>query len=466
MRGIARSNGRRGVNPTMGIAAATLPGFATIVGEDRVITDPAVLRGYAVEGCEPRSAVYPRSEEEVAAVLKLADEQDLAVIPCRNATKLHLGNLPRRYDVALCVKEMNQVWHYEPADLTVSVEPGMKLGDFQHFLARHRLWIPLDPPGGAKSSLGGIVATNAAGPLRLRYGTPRDMVIGMKIATTGGKLVKTGGHVVKNVAGYDLAKLLIGSYGTLGVIVEISFKLFPLPERQATLVFDVPGIEAAREFRRRVLASPLTPIRMVFLDPGASAFARGESEASRESGGFEIWVEFGGSGRVIERSLRTVQEIAHAAGAQARAIENHDVEEGWNRISDPGATLAAAVPQLLVLKAALPIASSEEFVQFAQQEAQKRSLRLACFCQNGVGVIHVCLMSESSLLPEADLVETLRRVAVTQGGSLVVERCPAAMMKKIDVWGPTGDDWGVMRKLKELWDPKGTLSPGRFVGGL
>lgn len=451
----------------MGMAAVTLPGFAAVVGEDRVITDPVVLSGYAVNGCVPRSAVYPRSEKEVAAVLKLAAAEGFAVIPYRNATKLHIGNVPRQYDVALCVKEMNKVWHYEPADLTASVEPGMKLGDFQYFLARHKLWIPLDPPGGAKSSLGGIVATNAAGPLRLRYGAPRDMVIGMRIATTDGKIVKTGGHVVKNVAGYDLGKLLIGSYGTLGVIVEISFKLFPLPERQSTAVFDIPGIEAAREFRRRVLASPLTPMRMVFLDPSAAAFARGEYETSRESGGFEIWVEFGGSERVIERSLKTLQEIAQGAGAPARQIDDDAAQEGWLRISDPAPDLAARFSQLVVLKAALPIASSEEFVRLAHEQAQKHSLRLACFCQNGVGVVHVCLMSESSFFPtKVELVETLRRAALAQGGALIIERCPAEVMKKIDVWGPTGDDWGVMGKLKELWDPKGTLSPGRFVGGL
>ncbi len=175
--------------------------LASIVGESRVVSDPVVCGSAAVDGVAPEVVIYPPSALQVAEVLKWAADHDLAVIPFRNGTKLGIGNPPRRYDLALSLKDLNQVWHYEPADLTVSVEPGIKLGDFQHFLARHRLWLPLDPAGGPRASIGGILAANSSGPLRLRYGTLRDMILGMKIATTEGKLIKTGGRVVKNVAG-------------------------------------------------------------------------------------------------------------------------------------------------------------------------------------------------------------------------------------------------------------------------
>ena len=155
--------------------------FAAIVGESQVVSDSGICKTYQVDGKIPTSIVYPSSAEQVAAVLKCAQDHDLAVIPCRNLTKIAIGNTPRRYDVALSLKQMNQVWYYEPADLVISVEPGMKLGDFQHFVARHKLWIPLDPPGGPRSSLGGILATNASGPLRQLFGGPRDLVLGMKI---------------------------------------------------------------------------------------------------------------------------------------------------------------------------------------------------------------------------------------------------------------------------------------------
>ena len=139
-------------------------------------------------------------------MLHYASEHHLAVIPRGNGTKISMGNPPRRYDVALSLAELNRIIHYEPADLTISVESGMNFGEIQNLAGRSGLWLPLDPRGGAESSIGGIIAANAAGPLRQGFGGPRDMVLGLKIATTDGKVVKTGGRVVKNVAGYDLGK--------------------------------------------------------------------------------------------------------------------------------------------------------------------------------------------------------------------------------------------------------------------
>ncbi|MGH9397446.1 MAG: FAD-binding oxidoreductase [Terriglobia bacterium] len=436
---------------------------AGAAGENGFVTDAVACAAYAVDGLAPRGVLYPRSAEGAAQALKHAVEQGLAVIPCRNTTKLQTGNIPRRYDVALCLKEMNAVWHYEPADLTASVEPGMKLGDFQRMLARHGLWIPLDPPGGAKSSLGGIVAANAAGPLRLKYGAPRDFVLGMKIATTAGKIVKTGSRVVKNVAGYDLSRLLTGSYGTLGVIVEISFKLFPLPAARSSWRAAVSSLDAAREFRRMILDSPLGPMRMVLLDGPAAAIA---SEDLRQSLGWEIWLEFCGSERVLQRSAGLLGELAHAAGISFHALETEAAEAGWNRITDFAPTLARDGGLPIVLKAALPIAASEEFVRLAAAEAEKVGARHACFCQNGVGIVYACLMPER-LSPELTAsMSNLRQAAMERGGAMVIERCPIELKRDVDVWGPSGSDFDLMRKLKEVWDPTGTLSPGRFVGGL
>jgi len=132
--------------------------LASVVGESRVVSDAAACAGAAVDGVTPASVIYPASAEQVAEALKYASDRDLAVIPFRNGTKLGVGNLPRRYDLALSLKDLNQVWHYEPGDLTVSVEPGMKLGDFQRFVARDRLWLPLDPAGGSRATIGGVLA--------------------------------------------------------------------------------------------------------------------------------------------------------------------------------------------------------------------------------------------------------------------------------------------------------------------
>jgi glycolate oxidase FAD binding subunit len=475
--------------------------LAALVGESRLASDPAACAALAVDGEVPSFVVYPPSAEQVAAVLKYCANHDLAVIPCRNATKLGIGNPPARYDVALSLKEMNQVWYYEPADLTASVEPGMKLGDFQRFLGRHGLWLPLDPPGGERASLGGILATNASGPLRVCYGAPRDMVIGMKIATTDGKIVKTGGRVVKNVAGYDLGKLLIGSYGTLGVIVEASFKLYPLPGGRVTFVFAVGSLDRARDLRRAIQRSHLEPTRLLLLDAEAARLVRAGFEASVISGvghGAELWFEAAGSTRLLERYEHDARELARAVGAEVEKVDARGAEAAWARLAgfhtwlcsaglqpgtlefhtrpaeerggarrqNAGETPALPGPGPVILKATLPVAATEDFLARAREEADREALRLAAFAQAGVGIAHLCLLEVQPADRLPGLVERLRKQAADCGGALVVERCSAEVKSATDVWGPGGDDLEMMRKLKSMWDPKGILSPGRFVGKL
>lgn len=342
----------------------------------------------------------------------------------------------------------------------------MKFGDFQYFVGRHGLWLPLDPVGGSCASVGGILAANSAGPLRVRHGSARDMVLGMKIATPEGKVIKTGGRVVKNVAGYDLVKLFIGSYGTLGVIVEASFKLYPLPAERATFVLPTGTLGIARDLRRKILHSPLQPMRLALLDPQASTLVRQGSPLALEIKEPEMWIEAGGSARVIERYKRELEDLGRAAGAPVQELNVTATEDLWSRVSDFPTWLKAAYPRLVILKAALPIAASEEFLSHAQQEAEGENARLASFAQVGIGVVHLCFLefrTESGIPP---LIGRLREAAQSLGGALVVEHCPADLKPNLDVWGPCGDNLGIMRKLKEMCDPKGILAPGRSVGSL
>ena len=442
--------------------------FASIVGDSRVTSEPATCESFAVDGQAPKYVVYPSSAEQVAAALKCAQDLDLAVIPCRNLTKIGIGNPPRRYDVALSLKEMNRVWYYEPADLVISVEPGIKLSDFQRFVWRHRLWLPLDPPGGARTSIGGILAANASGPLRTAYGGPRDMVLGMKVATTEGKIVKTGGRVVKNVTGYDIAKLLIGSYGTLGVIVEASFKLYPQPAERATFVVPLASLDAARELRRRIQQSHLQPLRMLLMDGATAGAARVFSPWGKgdPSGKFELWIEAGGSAKVIERYARELDEMTARERATVERLGGGSAGDIWGRIADFRTEIAQSFPDAAILRASLPIASGEEFLGRAHAEADSGRLWRASFAQPSLGIVHFCLRSEAGAPDVLAVAEKLREAADSLGGTLVVERCPHQIKPQIDAWGPAGDDFEIMRKVKQRWDPKGILSPGRFVGGL
>jgi glycolate oxidase FAD binding subunit len=433
----------------------------SIVGGGAVLTDDATRRALAADGLVPQSVVYPQTAGQVAAVLRCAAQHNLAVIPCRNATKLGIGNIPAQYDIALSLKNMNNVWHYEPEDLTATVEAGMKLGDLKSLLARNGLWMPMDPPGGASASVGGVLATNAAGPLRLLYGSPRDMIVGMTIATTDGKIIKAGGRVVKNVAGYDLTKLLIGSHGSLGVIVEANLKLFPAPLGRATFVFRVPSIMAARDLRQRIVNSPLTPMRMVLLNIDAGAHLV-KAEPNPPAGNeMTMWVEAGGTKNVLDRYARSLGEIAKAAGMPVSALTFAESEQTWSRIADSGAVLRGNSPGLASLRVSLPIAASEEFVERAQQKVGRAGLCLAVVAQTAAGVVNLHIFEARDAVA---LIESLRAAAKELRGSLVVEHCAPEIKKRVDVWGATGNDFEIMRKIKHAWDPKGILSPGRAIG--
>lgn len=440
--------------------------LAAIVGGARVVTDEETCHAFSVDGQNPQMVVYPSSAEQAAQLLHYASQEKLAVIPCRNATKLGTGNPPRDYDLAICLKEMNRVWHYEPDDLTISVEPGMKFGDFQRYVGHHELWLPLNPPGSASASMGGIVATNATGSYRCHYGTPRDMVLGMKIATTEGKVIKAGGRVVKNVAGYDLTKLLIGSFGTLGVIVEMSFKLFPLPAERATFVLTAGTLGKAREIRRAIQLSPIRPLRVALLDVSYMEFLKEAKVLKDWPGGCEIWVEVGSTRRVVERCSSELKKIATRADESLREVEwDSTAESVWWRLDEPYPDVRADGDDWL-LKVLLPVAAVEEFMIRANRDFRRPQHLWTCWAEPLGGIVRLWLHPYPVAAGVKEVALGLRRLAQELGGSLIIELAPAAGKAQVDSWGALGDDFEVMRKLKEAWDPNHTLSPGRFVGRL
>ena len=447
----------------MASAVEHVSGGVGSLGGIAAVTDQESRARYAIDGVLPRAVVYPSSAEETASVLASAAERGLAVVPCRNATQLDIGAPPGRYDAALSLKNMASVWYYEPADLVITVEAGMKFGDFQHFVGRDGLWLPLDPPGGAGASIGGILATNAAGPLRILHGTPRDMTLGMKIATVEGKVIKAGGRVVKNVAGYDLGKSLVGSWGTLGVIVEATLKLFPRPARRETYTLIGPTLDRVREFRRNILASPIAPLRMAYLSDETSAAPR--TSASQPEG-FEIWIEAGGSERVMARISSEIEAIAKSMGSALAPVESERATAVWERISDFRNALARAHPDAVVLKASLPVAQMEAFLGRALSITGGAGVRTASVSYLGGETVYLGLVPRNSEWPAEATVAQLRAAAEEFGGAMIVERAPAELKRRVSAWGETKDDFAVMQRLKKVWDPKGILSPGRFIGGL
>ncbi|HEX5411211.1 MAG TPA: FAD-binding oxidoreductase [Terriglobia bacterium] len=447
------------------VAEAILTELAGIVGESQCTAEASACGSFAVDGQTPDCVVCPGSAAEAAQTLKWAAGHGLAVVACGGATKLGIGNPPRKYDIALCTRNIASVRYYEPSDLTAGVGTGTALADLQALLKSDGLWLPLDA-GGGRATLGGIVATNASGPLRHFYGAPRDMVVGMQIATTEGKLVRTGGRVVKNVAGYDLGKLMVGSCGTLGVITEVNLKLFPLPAERQTFVLPTGTLGIARDLRRSILTSPIDLERMALLDVEAATVVLPGSQpdvAPREP---QIWVEVGGSKSVIDRTRKDLEAMGRAVGAKVHTYDREGSEKAWQSISDFTNLIRKMDPNAVVVKGTLPIAKGEEFLSLAQQEAHSEKVKMISVVLPGVGIVQLGLLNVQNAAQAAGLVSRLRKAAEKSGGALIVLAAPAEVKAQLDAWGEPGTGFKLMRKLKAAWDPQGILAPGRFVGSI
>jgi glycolate oxidase FAD binding subunit len=265
------------------------------------------LSSLEVDGVAPRERVTPSSAEELAARLDEAARNGDAVAAVGGGTQLDLGMPPTRLDVVIETTGLNRVVEYEPADLTVTVQAGMRFAELQRVLAEQGQFLALDPPLEDGATIGGLIATNASGALRFAFGTARDLVIGTRVANPDGTVTHAGGRVVKNVAGYDLNKLYIGSLGTLAIIVELSFKLAPIPPAAAAVAGELSDAAAARSLIGAVVRSPLSPL------------------AIELTGSRRVVFRVGGYPQAVERQQRDL----------SRLIEQHGgavVEVAWDEL--------------------------------------------------------------------------------------------------------------------------------------
>lgn len=405
----------------------------------------------AVDGVEPRFHARPSSPEELAEALGAASTAKLAVGPRGGGTRLALGNLPSRLDLVLETTALDQVVEYEPADLTITVQAGMRFQALQELLRAQGQFLPLDPPVEPGSTIGGIIATNASGPLRFGYGTARDIVIGTRIANSDGKLTRAGGRVVKNVAGYDLNKLYVGSLGTVGVIVELGFKLSPLPPSEATVALQFAELAAAGKLVEVLVRSQLQPLAIELLGQTASR------EMGLSSSGSAVVVRVGGYEKAVDRQVRELEALAARHGGR-RVEATVDL---WRRL----AALGGPSGRPVLLKAAVPLARTVTAMQ--QLESELGNLHPLTWAHAGNGIVQ-CALEVAEGLDLTGTVARLRSALRTLGdnASLIVERCPAELKQGLDAWGNAGDGLPLMRAIKTKLDPQGTLNPGRYVGGI
>ena len=423
----------------------------SILGPERVFAREEAT-SYTVDGLVPQAVALPGTVEEVAEVMRLAHREGAAVIPWGGGTAMGLGNLPQRYDIALSLCRLNAVVEYEPADLTATVLVGKSLSDFQHHLAPSGQFLPLDPRSPAEATIGGILAANASGPSRHAYGTARDLVLGLRFVQPDGRVIKAGGRVVKNVAGYDMCRLLIGSLGTLGVIVEACFRLTPLPKAQLTLAVAVPSAQDAYRLASQAAGLSLRAVELL----NAAAARTLDTLPSTAEGGFVLLLAAAGPPAAVERTREGV-----AALSSPTVIEDGDASL-WQAVSQaiqppPGGIVGKAT----VLPSRVP-----ELIQRIETIGQEAGRPPRIVCHLTAGIVYSAWTASAELEADLRLVTSLRRAAASLEGTLVLKAASPALKERLDVWGDPGPDLVLMRRLKEQFDPQGILSPGRFLGRL
>jgi glycolate oxidase FAD binding subunit len=361
--------------------------------------------------------ILPTTAEELAAELEAAQAAGKTIALTGHGTKHCMGGPLAASDVEISTSRLNRVLQYEPSDLTISVQAGITYGELSRVLAEHRQMVPLDPPFSENATVGGIVASNSSGPRRRLYGTARDMVIGMTFATLEGKLIQTGAMVVKSVAGLDMGKLMIGSFGTLAAIASVNFKLHPMPTATRTFVRKFDKVADAIAARDAILKSVLQPAAIDLLK-------------LRE--GAEMYVQAGGNPAVLDRYSREL--------SGSDVLEGEQEQKFWSNIREFTPSMLAAHPDLAVVRIACTLSEVGKTLE---------SLPAPALARAGSGICYGYF---------ADPQEAL--------GRGVVEFAPQKTRETAALWAPPENDFAMMKKIKQMFDPRQLLNRGRLYGSI
>jgi glycolate oxidase FAD binding subunit len=420
------------------------------LGAGSVKSDFSSLAAYTVDGKTPAILCLPSTPEQVGSILRICSEAQAAVIPWGGGTSMKLGNVPRHADVVVGLEKLDKLIEHDDVNLTATAQAGMRVASFQRMVGERRQFLAIDPPHPPRATVGGIVAANVNGPRRMAYGGLRDLVIGMKVALATGEQIKAGGKVVKNVAGYDLCKLFVGSLGTLGIITEVTFRMAPLPESAATVVAWGPlaqSLQMVDELSR----SPLLPAAITVLNADA-AKATGNGSGMPV---IAVWAE--GFEENVTRHLHDLQAMAEVIGLTSEILRGETHRRLWEEIRDFGMNGQAVLYRLTV-----PLASVAEVVRTVEQWSTSEK-RVRYITHAGTGTLWVSVDADPAGM---GWFPRLTALAQSRRGHAVIAAAPAELKKGIDVWGQAPPSLNLMREIKRQFDPQGILNPGRFLARL
>ena len=429
----------------VGTAGVCLRQYTEVGWQERV--EKAVAPGTKID-----CTVYPNTQEELAAVIAWARNNRWGVLPTGSGSKLDWGGLVKLDPAnppgaggfaAASTARLNRLVEHAVGDLTVTAEAGMKFADLQLLLAAAGQFLPIDPAYPQQATLGGIVATADAGSLRHRYRGVRDLLLGMTFVRSDGKIAVAGGRVVKNVAGYDLMKLFTGAYGTLGVISQVTFRVYPLPESSGTVVL-TGEVNALSQTAQILLSSALTPSAIDLLSPQLVAkLGLGK--------GTGLIVRFQSIAPSVKQQSARLLEVGEKFGLQGTSCSENEDRQLWQRL--PETMWDSGTKSAIICK--IGIRPSEAVTAINELPVQDALIHAG----SGLGVLRFETATADTLLQ-------VRRGCEAKGGFLTVLAAPADIKQQLDVWGYNGSAIDLMRQIKQQFDPENLLSPHRFISGI
>jgi glycolate oxidase FAD binding subunit len=458
----------------------------------RDFADPSDRESYAVDGFVPSAVVKPATTEEAAEIVRFALKEKLALVPVGSRTKLSIGATPIRYDIALDMSAMNQIAHHDPADLTVSVGAGMPLAKLNATLLEHSQFLPLLVPYYSQATIGGTIASGVDSPLRQAYGTSRDFLLGAEFIDGTGATVKSGGRVVKNVTGYDLHKLLIGSLGTLGVITRLNFRTFPAPLTPRGFLASFSTHEAALSARRKIAESPLSPLTLDVINPRAarifaertpitpepSIFA-GEVHATAGSSlplpgewfhprDWQLCAAFAGVPEVLDRYSRDLTRAAEQSGATSiTTLDDATRPSIWGRLREALALFRESSPFAAILKLNVLPSGHAQAVTILEAVGDSAKLPPALIARAS-GTLYVALLPNSAegFSPENVALMAQETISLSHHleGRASLLFAPPTIKRLLEstLNSHPHADLALMRRVKSAFDPQNIFAPGRL----
>jgi D-lactate dehydrogenase (cytochrome) len=440
--------------------------------EARVSTSPAVLEehGRDLTYHTPRPAdvvVFPTSTEEVAAVLRWADERRVPVVPYGAGTSLEGHLIPVDGGISLDLSRLDRVLEVRPADLSATVQAGVMRSTLARAAGTHGLFFPVDP--GADATLGGMAATNASGTTTVRYGGMRAQVLALEAVLPGGSVIRTGSRAVKSSAGYNLGSLLVGSEGTLGVITELTLRLYGIPEYTIAVRASFPEVDAACRAAAALVGSGVLVTRVELLD-GATIAAVNSYKGTAYPEEPSLLLEFGGTEEGVAGDLQATRELCEGAGATAFEAERDPDARArlWEARHHVLFALVAGSPGRVhkTTDVCVPISELPDSVRHAREAVERRGLRAAVIAHAGDGNHHVLFMldpDDPAELAAADALNAeLVEHALARGGTCTGEH-GIGLGKLAYLEREHGDLLPLMRGVKRLFDPNGIMNPGKVL---